>query len=113
VTGATWRAASTPANAYYHCGPADQRLDIGHTVPIGEPWLDESACDTWLVEPPYPYGPEFEWCDVPDGHVRVAWLLPITPVGVRYKQQHGLDALEERFERRAADFADPARPGVV
>lgn len=34
-------------------------------------------------------------------------------VDVRYRRQHGLDAPEERFEQRAADFADPARPGVV
>ena len=31
-----------------HCNPEDDsyRLDHGHTVPIGEPWLPGSACDT-------------------------------------------------------------------
>src|SRR5687767_12197006 len=28
--------------AYYHAGPESQRLDVGHTLPIGEPWLPMS-----------------------------------------------------------------------
>lgn len=35
--------------AYYHAGPPEQRLDIGHTIPIGAPWLDDSACDHLLL----------------------------------------------------------------
>ena len=31
--------------AYYHCGPPDQRLDVGHTILIGEPWLPGSHCN--------------------------------------------------------------------
>ena len=36
-------------NAYYHAGPESQHLDLGHTVPIGQPWVDDSACDHLLV----------------------------------------------------------------
>ena len=35
--------------AYYHAGPESQRLDIGHTVPIGAPWVQESSCNHLLV----------------------------------------------------------------
>ncbi len=38
--------------AYYHAGPLHQRLDVGRTVNIGEPWLDRSACDHLLVSVP-------------------------------------------------------------
>src|SRR5262245_47011483 len=36
--------------AYYHAKPdARDRLGIGHTVPIGRPWLPGSTCDHVLV----------------------------------------------------------------
>jgi hypothetical protein len=39
---------SITMNAYYHCGPSHQRLDVGHTVPIGRPWLDDrTVTTTW------------------------------------------------------------------
>jgi hypothetical protein len=37
--------------AYYHAGPPTQRLEFGHTVPIGRPWLPDSACDHLLTGP--------------------------------------------------------------
>jgi hypothetical protein len=35
--------------AYYHADRPEQQLDIGHTIPIGAPWLDDSACDHLLL----------------------------------------------------------------
>jgi hypothetical protein len=49
-------------NAYYHAGPEYQRLDVGHTVPIGRPWIDGSQCDHYLASLPYPFGPDLEIC---------------------------------------------------
>src|SRR5258706_165567 len=40
---------------YYHRGG---RLGLGHTYPIGEPWLPGSRCDYILVSLPYPFGPD-------------------------------------------------------
>ena len=54
------------------------RLGLGHTVPIGEPWLPGSACNHLLVALPYPFGPDFQTCHVGDRHVDFLWLLPIT-----------------------------------
>jgi hypothetical protein len=100
-------------NAYYHAGPSSQRLDIGHTVPIGEPWLPGSACDHLVVSLPYPYGPEFEMCDWEVGHARILWLLPITEAERDFKAANGLEALEQRLEAARIDFWDPARPSTV
>ena len=45
--------------AYYHYTDG---LGLGHTFPIGEPWLSGSACDHMLVRFAYPFGPELEVC---------------------------------------------------
>src|SRR4051812_44779420 len=65
--------------AYYHANPKDAtfRLDLGHTVPIGEPWSPGSSCDHLLVSLPYPFDPELEACAWDGGHARLLWLLPI------------------------------------
>jgi hypothetical protein len=37
--------------AWFH-GPADQRFDLGHTVPLGEPWTPGSACEKEMPRNP-------------------------------------------------------------
>lgn len=61
-------------NVYYHRGG---RLGLGHTVPIGEPWLPGSACDHLLITRPYPFGPGLQTCHVGDRPVDFLWLLPV------------------------------------
>lgn len=100
-------------NAYYHAGPPSQRLDVGHTVPIGEPWLPSSACDHLLASLPYLFGPQFEMCHWRGGHARLLWLLPITAAERDFKAAHGLDALEHRFESEGLDYLDPGRTSLV
>ena len=100
-------------NAYYHAGPPSQRLDIGHTVPIGEPWLKASACDHFVVSLPYPYGPELEMCEWSTGHARILWLVPITEAERDFKAANGLEALEQRLEAASVNFWDPARRSTV
>jgi len=105
---------SVTMNAYYHCGPVRQRLDVGHTVPIGRPWLDDSDCGYYLVSLPYPFGPEFEICQWGGGaHARILWLLPITAAEKDFRRTDGLEALECPFEEHAIDPADPGRASVV
>jgi hypothetical protein len=99
--------------AYYNAGPDRQRLGLGHTVPIGEGWMDGSACDHLLFSKPYPFGPDLEWCSWVGGHARVLWVLPVTRAERDYKAQHGLEALEQRFDEAAIQYWDPARPSVV
>jgi hypothetical protein len=105
---------SVTVNAYYHCGPAHQRLDVGHTVPIGSPWLDDSACDHYLISLPYPYEPDFEVCKWDgDAHARILWLLPITKAEKDFRREEGLEALESLFDERGIDPVDPQRTSVV
>jgi hypothetical protein len=99
--------------AYYHAGLPTQRLDVGHTVPIGEPWLPGSRCDHLLVSVPYPFGPALESCTWSGGHARLLWLLPITEAERDYKIEMGQDALEQRLEDSAIIPTDIARPSVV
>lgn len=99
--------------AYYHAGPPSQRLDVGHTVPIGEPWLPGSECDHLLVSVPYPFGAEFESCAWRGGHARLLWLLPITEAERAYKVEAGLEALEQRLEAAGIVPTDVARPSVA
>ncbi len=99
--------------AYYHAGPQQQRLDHGHTLPIGEPWTQQSLCTYLLVATPYAYGPDFEVCSWPGGHARILALQPITTAERDFKAEHGVEALEQRLEAARAAFADPNRPSVV
>lgn len=54
--------------AWYH---GDQGLGLGHTFPIGEPWLPGSACDSILVSLPYPFGPALELYNCPGLNLRI------------------------------------------
>ncbi|MEV0716570.1 suppressor of fused domain protein [Asanoa sp. NPDC050611] len=96
--------------AYYH---SSHRLDHWHTLPIGEPWLPGSTCDHLLVSLPYLHGPDLERCDLPDGHARLLWLLPITASEKTFRREHGTEALEQRFDDAAIDPTDPARAPVA
>jgi hypothetical protein len=96
--------------AYYHL---TEGLGLGHTLPIGEPWLPGSACDHFLVSLPYPLGPRLEVCPLPQGHIQVLWLLPITKAERVFKVEHGQEALERQFDETAIEYWDPKRASVV
>jgi hypothetical protein len=89
------------------------RLDVGHTMNVGRPWLPGSSCDHLLVSLPYPYGPKLEWCEVQALRVRFLWLLPITKSERDHRVKHGLEALEQLFDAAAIDSLDPKRVSVV
>jgi hypothetical protein len=91
---------------YYHRGG---KLGLGHTFPIGEPWLPGSRCDHLLVSLPYPWGPDLETCHVGDRHVDFLWLVPITKQERDFKAANGLEALESLFEDRGLKYWDPDR----
>lgn len=77
--------------AYYHAG---HLLDLGHSLPIGEPWLPGSDCDHLLISLPYLHGPDLENCPLADGHARILWVLPVTAAEMAYRREHGREALE-------------------
>jgi hypothetical protein len=99
--------------AYYHAGPPENRLGVGHTVPIGEGWVPDSPLDALLVSLPYLWGPDLEHCQLPGRHVQVLWLIPISEAERRFASENGFDALEARFEETGFDYLDPFRPPVI
>lgn len=96
--------------AHYHSG---NRLGVGHTMSLGEPWVEGSLCDALLISLPYPLGPEFEVCPIKDSQSRILWALPITEAERQFKIQYGLDALEDKFDQAELCFWDLARESVV
>lgn len=100
-------------HAFFHAGPREQRVAVGDTVFLGEPWVRGSACDHALISLPYPLGAEFEHCDWNGGHAHMLWFLPITARERAFKVANGVDALESTFEEMAVDFSDPLRLSVV
>ena len=97
--------------AHYHS--TGERLDIGHTFPIGEPWIEGSRLDHMLVSLPYPFGPKLEIFDAQGHEAHILWLLPITRAEREYKALHGLEAMEARFEAAGLEYWKPRRKSVV
>lgn len=99
--------------AYYHAGRPEDRLGVGHILPIGEPLVEGSACEHLLVSLPYPYGPKLEHCVWDGGHARFLWLLPITDAERVFANANGLEALESLFDQDSFEHWNPLRPSVV
>lgn len=97
-------------SVYYH---HTRGLGIGHTCPIGEPWLEPSTCDHYLISLPYTFGPQLELCPIGEEHIHLCWLLPITKQEREYKIENGLDALETKFEEKGLQYWRIDRPSVV
>jgi hypothetical protein len=100
------------ATAHYHC--TGNKLDLGHTVNFGRPWVGGSCCDHGMISLPYLDGPCLEQYN-PGGKdcVRFLWLIPITPRELEYKKNNGMGALETIFEQKKFDYLDPLRESVV
>lgn len=95
---------------FYHAGGT---LGLGHTLPLGEPWVEGSQCDHFLVCLPYPFGPELEIAHVGDRHVEFLWLLPITKAERDLKVADGVEALESRFEEAGLRYWETNRASIV
>jgi hypothetical protein len=85
--------------------------DVGHTLPIGEPWLPGAICDHFLVSRPYPFGPGLE--DIAGHATRVVWLLPVSAAERSFKVRHGLEAFERLLDERGVEYGEPRRACVV
>jgi hypothetical protein len=79
-------------------------LDVGHSVNFGRPWLRGSRCQHGLISLPYLYGSSLENLRIGPRLVKCYWLIPITSDEVNYKQQNGLEALEQTFEQKCLNI---------
>ncbi|MGW7280512.1 suppressor of fused domain protein [Streptomyces sp. NPDC054844] len=97
--------------AHYNRGV--HRLDLEHSMPIGEPWVPGSACDHLLISLPYLHGPDLEHCPLPGGHARILWALPVTAAEIEFRRREGHEALEQLFDDAEIVPIDPFRASVV
>jgi Suppressor of fused protein (SUFU) len=88
-------------------------LDLGHSVNFGRPWIAPSICDHGLVSLPYLDGPTLEDGQRDQVGIKFYWLIPITASEKDFKKNHGLEALEECFDRVELDYVNPMRGSVV
>lgn len=88
-------------------------LDAGHSLPLGEQWIPGSTCEHFLISLPYLHGPDLECCELPSGHTRILWLLPVTDAEIAFRREHGTEALEQLFDDAEINPLDPQRPSVV
>lgn len=95
--------------AYDH---ADHRLDLEHSLHIGEPWLPGSHCDHLLISP-LPQRPRSGEMPAGQRTPRILWVLPVTAAESGYRRTHGHEALERLFDEYAIVPTDPRRPSVV
>jgi hypothetical protein len=130
ATVGAWEARPDPRLEFLIVAPArDQRhvellfmaawyhrhygLGVGHTLPIGEPWMPGSGCEFFLVSLPYPFGPDLEICNFADWHLHILWLLPITATEREFKVREDVEALEQQFDACGLEYWDPGRASVV
>lgn len=99
------------ATAHFH--RTATRLGLWHTVNFGRPWIGKSNCDHGLVSLPYLDGPVLEDLATDSCKAKFYWLIPITSAEVQYKAAHGIEALEECFERSNLNYVDPLRASAV
>ena len=95
---------------YHH----SETLGVGHTFPIGQPWVPGSTLDHALVSLPYPHGPLLEQVPLADAeNGQILWVLPITSAEREFKMERGLEALEQRFDQAGLRYWDVTRASVV
>ncbi|MFF3015657.1 suppressor of fused domain protein [Streptomyces sp. NPDC057939] len=97
--------------AHYHRG--GHRLDLEHSLPIGEPWVPGSTCDHLLISLPHLHGPDLEHCPLPGGHARILWTLPVTAAEIEFRRRQGHEALEQLFDDAEIVPTDPFRTSAV
>jgi len=100
--------------SHFHSAPRHQPLDVGSTIAIGEPWLEESTCNHLLLSLPYPFGPRLEWFHMTDAaHARFTWLVPVTEDEAIFAGEHGIEPLEELFEKAQLNYLSVNRSSVL
>jgi len=98
--------------AVYHSEPKT-RINLQHVIDIGEPRIEGSKCDHFLVSLPHLFPPEIETILVNDIYISFWWLLPITKKEADYAEKHGVEALEEIFEKKRINTVDVKRKSAV
>jgi Suppressor of fused protein (SUFU) len=99
------------ATAHYH--RTSTKLDVGHSVNFGKPWLDGSKCEYGLISLPYLDGPKLELLQLGSRTLNFYWLIPVNDSEIEFKKKYGLEALEMEFDRSQFDYVNPMRKAVI
>ncbi|MFC6101248.1 suppressor of fused domain protein [Olivibacter domesticus] len=98
--------------AHYH--NTAQKLDLGHTANFGRSWKKDSKCTYGLISLPYLDGPNVENLKLGEGKsVGFYWLIPVTEKEAIFKKDHGIEALENKFEQKQFNYLNPERSSVI
>ena len=97
--------------AHFHRTAA--KLNLGHTVNFGRPWVRSSVCEYGLVSLPYLDGPSLEDLAIGREMLKFYWLVPVTKAEVDFKMRYGLESLEVEFDKAGFDYLNPGRQSVV
>lgn len=85
------------------------QFQLGNTVNIGRPWVEQSPFHHFLISLPYPYGQKLEYMD----NVRFFWLLPITIQERFFLDNHTVEDLETKFDEVGIDYLDINRLSII
>ena len=96
--------------AFYAC---EHNLGLGHTIPIGQPLIEGSACEHVYLSLPYTYGPELQVVRAKPKDHHILWLFPITSSEKNLLLRSGMDALEDRLEAQKVEYWSPFRASVA
>ena len=100
--------------AYYQATGDHDGVHDGHTLNLGEPWLDDSPATFLYVNRPYFTHRDFELLPYGDGRTaHFLWLVPITEAEKDWRHEHGQEAFEQLLEAEQVNVVDPHRPAVV
>lgn len=98
--------------AVYHAEP-NTRINLHQVIDIGEPWMEGSWCNHFIVTLPYLFPHELETILINDIYISFWWLVPITKQEAGYAEKHGVEALEELFEKKGVYVMNPKRKSAV
>jgi len=100
------------AVAYYHRNTA--KLDLYNTVNFGKPWQNDSKCTFGYISLPYLHGTALENLYIDAlGNINFYWLIPITEEELLYKQNNGIEGLENLFESKSINYLNAERLSLV
>lgn len=84
-------------------------IEVNSTFKFCTSWTEKSKCNSGLVMLPYFEGPFFEECD----NISCLWLVPITEDERKFKEENGIEALEQQFADNELNYLHYLRDSVV
>jgi len=112
TTDATY--VTTLEKLIHFCVDKNQLFEPGDTILLGRPWSDGARMDRFLVSLPHAHGPKLEVFTGKAGRKgHILWLQPIHESEHAFLDEHGMAALENRFEHAGIDMFAADRDPVA